>query len=67
MEIIDPPIIFINNKDIKQLKVNNKFKINILKNNVKIAEPMMEEIHDNLFFEFVNHMKNEMVKKLSDI
>ncbi|CAD8210672.1 unnamed protein product [Paramecium pentaurelia] len=67
VEIIEPPIKFQNNKDLKNMKANNKFKINILRNNVKIAEPMMEELHDNLFFEFVNHMKQEMVKKLSDI
>ncbi|CAD8126181.1 unnamed protein product [Paramecium sonneborni] len=67
VEIIDPPIKLFNNKDLKQIKFTNKFKINILKNNVKIGEPMMEQINNNLFFEFVNHMKKEMVKKLSDI
>ncbi|CAD8204177.1 unnamed protein product [Paramecium pentaurelia] len=67
VEIINPTIKYINNKDLKNIKATNKFKINILQNNVKIAEPMMEEINDNLFFEFVDHMKKEMVKKLSDI
>ncbi|CAD8211183.1 unnamed protein product [Paramecium octaurelia] len=67
VQIIEPPIKFLNNKDLKKFKATNKFKINILKNSVKIVEPMMEEIHDNLFFEFVHQMKKEMVKKLSDI
>ncbi|CAD8124837.1 unnamed protein product [Paramecium sonneborni] len=65
VEIIDPPATFLN-RDLKKIKVTNKFKINIIKNNVKIAEPMMDEINDNLFIEFVNYMKKEMVKKLSD-
>ncbi|CAK64576.1 unnamed protein product (macronuclear) [Paramecium tetraurelia] len=69
VEIINPTIKYQNNKELKQVKANKKFKINILRNNnnVKIAEPMMEEINDNLFYEFVDQMKKEMVKKLSDI
>ncbi|CAD8114310.1 unnamed protein product [Paramecium primaurelia] len=67
IEILEPSLRILNNREIKELKSNRKFRLNILKNAVNVIEPLIDSMNDDLFYEFIEHMKKEMTNKLNDL
>ncbi|CAD8125909.1 unnamed protein product [Paramecium sonneborni] len=67
IEILEPSLRILNTREIKELKQKRKFRINILRNAVSVAEPLIDSMNEDLFKEFIEYMKKEMQKKLNDI